>query len=297
MIESFLIKNEIPFIKEILLKNYTTMGIGGCVPYLISPRSIEENLEIALFLQKNSIKYKIIGGGSNIIADDKNYTTPVISLDHLKKISINKKNSIESSAGLPLSHLCSFATTNSLTGLEWLVGIPGTVGGAVKMNAGAFHNEIKDTIESVTLLDSYHTIVKITRDELTFAYRKSFLNPNDIVLETEFTCMPENPALIHQKLELFQNHRLHTQPLTEKSAGCIFKNPPGISAGKLIDQLGLTGFRIGGAVISEKHANFIVNRHNAVFSDILQLIDYIKDKVAENYHCELENEVELWYAQ
>ena len=296
MIESFLTKYEILFHKDVLMKNYTTMGIGGYAPFIVTPRSFNEVLEISLFAKKNNVELKIIGNGSNLIVDDKNFHALFLCPLLLKEIEIKNDNVIEAGAGISLNSLSSFAAKNGLAGFEWAAGIPGSTGGAVKMNAGAFHFEIKDAVASLTVLNSQNEIQELTHDELAFQYRKSFLNPSDIVLKAAFQFTPDDPFLIQSRIKEFQHRRIATQPLAEKSAGCIFKNPPGNSAGKCIDQLGLKGYRIGGAVVSEKHANFIVNRYNATFGDTMLLIDYIKDKVNKNYNIELENEVEIWYA-
>lgn len=296
MIESFLTKYEIPFQRDVLMKNCTTMGVGGSAPYLITPRSFNEVMEISLFAKKNNIEFKVIGNGSNLIVDDKKFHTLILCHLLLEKIEIKNNNIIESGAGVSLNSLSYFAAKNGMAGFEWAAGIPGSVGGAVKMNAGAFHCEIKDVIASVTILNSLIEIQELKRNELVFQYRKTFLDQNDIVLKAEFECTPDDPLLIKTRIKEFQNRRIMTQPLTEKSAGCIFKNPPGYSAGKYIDQLDLKGHRIGGAIVSEKHANFIVNRYNATFRDIMLLIDYIKDKIVQNYNIELENEVEIWFA-
>jgi len=292
LVNDFLLKNNISHKRDVMLKNYTTMGIGGYAPFMIHPKTISEFQEILIFLSEKGFFYKIIGNGSNLIIDDKPLDIIFISTKYLNHFSI-KENIIEAGAGLPLSYLCQKAASNSLSGLEFVSGIPGSVGGAISMNAGAFGKEIKDVLKNITFLDLHNEIKMLQEKDLSFCYRNFNNSQVNIILEASFNLKYSKENLIKDIIADLIKRRANTQPLNERSAGCIFKNPKNYFAGKLIDELGLKGYRIGGAVISEKHANFIINRYNASFYDVMRLIDYIRERVLKEFGILLELEAIL----
>ncbi|OGF62370.1 MAG: UDP-N-acetylenolpyruvoylglucosamine reductase [Candidatus Fischerbacteria bacterium RBG_13_37_8] len=286
----------IPCEKNVHLKYNTTMGIGGYAAWFVRPPTVESLLELKIHLDTCQQGYKIIGKGSNLIIEEKLLQQVIISLENMSGISLGDNMIVTAGAGAPLNRLCHFAAKNALAGLECAAGIPGTVGGAVAMNAGAFGWEIKDSLVSVIILNKNNQIDVYEKDALHFQYRKSCFAPEDIILTAEFQLQQKDAKSIQENIQLYQSRRFNNQPLTEKSSGCIFKNPPGNHAGKMIEEAGLKGYRKGGAVISEKHANFIVNRFNASFEDVMQLIGQIKETVWKRFSVELENEVIIWHS-
>jgi len=293
-IDEVLAKNNIHYLKDVEMKRYTTMGIGGIAPYLVYPKSIEEIKNLKEYMINEGIKFKVIGGGSNIIISDGELKCIFLSLKNLNVIERSGNNNLRAGAGVKINHLCNYALKESLSGLEFLIGIPGTVGGALKQNAGAWGKEIKDVIIQVTIIDSNNKVKKLKRDVLDFHYRGANLNEDDLIVEVEMGLINEDSIRIKEQMEYYKQERMAKQPLKEKSAGCIFKNPKGGYAGKLIEEAGLKGFRCGGAVVSEKHANFIVNRYNANYKDVIELIEKVRSRVEESSGTSLELEVEVW---
>lgn len=282
LVNNFLLQNNINHKRDVSLKDYTTIGIGGYAPFMIHPKTSSEFQKLLIFLTEKEFLYKIIGNGSNLIIDDEPLDIIFVSTKYLNHFAI-KENIIEAGAGLPLSHLCQKAANNSLSGLEFISGIPGSVGGAISTNAGAFGKEIKDVLKNITFLNSHNELKILSKKDLSFNYRNFDNSQVNIILEASFNLEYSNKNLIKEITADLMKRRANTQPLNERSAGCIFKNPKNNFAGKLIDELGLKGYRIGGAVISEKHANFIINRYNASFSDVMRLIDYVRERVFKEF--------------
>lgn len=270
------------------LKLHTTYKVGGVAKYYISPESIDELIKLVKYLKENNIKYMILGNGSNTIFSSKTYDGVVINLSNLNKMEING-NKIFVEAGYQLIKLALDAMNNSLSGLEFASGIPANVGGAIFMNAGAYKSEIANIITDVTFLDEDLNIKTLNKDELDFSYRHSIFQEKDYIiisanLELEYGDKEEIKEVINTRKE----RRMETQPLEYPSAGSVFRNPAeDIYAGKLIEDLGLKGYSIGDAKISEKHANFIINNGNATGEDIKDLIDLVKTKVKEKYNIDL----------
>jgi len=284
---------EVEFIPEPLLSRYTTLGVGGVTPYLFFPE--ERNLTPLLTtLFNEGIPYRVMGLGSNLVVSDSGVAEVVVTLRRVSS-PIKVRGSIVSvGGGFPLSKLAKRVGELGLSGLEPLSGIPGSVGGAIKMNAGSFGMEIGSLVEKVVLFSPSSGVREVSREELSFSYRGSGVSQGEIVLAVELRLTPEEPALVIKRLREFRRRRELTQPIAERSAGCIFKNPEGASAGRLIDEAGLKGMRRGGAVISTKHANFIINEGGATASDVFALIDKMKEEVLRLFGIELEEEVEVW---
>ena len=270
------------------LKLHTTYKVGGVAKYYISPESVDELIKLVKYLKENNIKYMILGNGSNTIFSSKTYDGVVINLSNLNKMEING-NKIFVEAGYQLIKLALDAMNNSLSGLEFASGIPANVGGAIFMNAGAYKSEIANIITDVTFLDEDLNIKTLNKDELDFSYRHSIFQEKDYIiisanLKLEYGDKEEIKEVINTRKE----RRMETQPLEYPSAGSVFRNPAeDIYAGKLIEDLGLKGYSIGDAKISEKHANFIINNGNATGEDIKDLIDLVKNKVKEKYNIDL----------
>ena len=274
--------------------NYTTYKVGGKARAICYPKGEEELIELVKLLKDKKIKYFVLGNGSNVLFSDKMYDGIIIKLDNFNKITI-KDNIIEVGAGYPLIKLSRDAMRNSLVGLEFASGIPGTVGGAVFMNAGAYGEDMSKIVKSARILTSDCEIIELNNKEMEFSYRTSFLQSH-----LDYVCIGATLELAHGKqeeIEQIMNERLMqrraTQPLTLPSAGSVFRNPEGMYAGKLIEDMGLKGYTVGKAMVSEKHANFIVNMGNAKASDIKKIIDLIKQKALTKYGVRLHVEQRL----
>lgn len=293
-LEEFLRKVNIQFEKDVRLKDHTTIGIGGSAPYFIKPQDIESIQDLRRYLEDHEIDWKVIGSGSNLLVDDKELGFVIISLDCLKGIRAINEEGLIVDAGVKLSHLCNYCLNKSLSGVEFLMGIPGTIGGAVKQNAGAYGKEIKDIIGRAIILAEDNDIKSIDKGQLGFSYRKSKFEEKGIIIGAELKLKRADKEGIREMMEKYQQERCRRQPVNERSAGCIFRNPAGNYAGRLIEEVGLKGLRHGDAVVSEKHANFIINRGNATFKDVMKLIEGISEKVYRVFGICLEMEVEVW---
>ncbi|MFN0198687.1 MAG: UDP-N-acetylmuramate dehydrogenase [Planctomycetaceae bacterium] len=280
--------------RDVSLAPYTWLRVGGPAQYLIQPRTREELVEVIRTCHEQSIPVRLLGGGSNVLVRDQGVTGAVIRMvgDAFSEINVTG-NTIRTQAGALLSQLISRAVKSSLAGLETLVGIPGTVGGALHGNAGGRSGDVSQFVHQVTLLSFKGEILTCHRDEMTFAYRSSSLD-SSIILDAEFHLQPEEPTEITRRMRKLWIMKKATQPLSFQSAGCIFKNPRGLSAGALIEQAGLKGTRIGSAEISDRHANFIVTDESAKSDDILRLVDVARGKVMQQFGVDLEMEIEVW---
>ena len=283
---SSLIKFDVP------LASFTSYKIGGNAEFFIEPTEIVQLHEIVKILCENSIETKILAGGTNILISDENIAGAVISLRKLKGFSIQNKT-IYVNAGENLASIINKTANAGLSGLETLAGIPGTVGGALIMNAGGKYGNISDFVKNVSVIDNNNEIQTLNSDEIVFGNRQSSLQ-DFIVVSAEFALNSGNAGEINQRKKEIMTEKTNSQPYNLPSAGCVFKNPKNKSAGMLIDQAGLKGFRIGGAIVSIKHANFILNEENAKASDILQLIRHIRRKVHEMHKINLDLEIKLW---
>lgn len=276
------------------LKHYTTYNVGGEALALVYPKTIEQLITLLKYLQKNKIKYKILGNGSNLIFKNKQYNLVIIRLNHLDNLEI-KGNKVVVGAGYSLIALCLKVAKKNLTGLEFASGIPGTVGGAVFMNAGAYKSDMGYIVQSVEVLNKNLEIETLTNQQLNFHYRTSFLkeHPEYICLSVTLKLRRGKKEAIMEVIKDRKQRRKESQPLEYPSAGSVFRNPEGMFAGKMIEDLGYKGKMIGGAKVSEKHANFIINYDKATGEDIINLINEIKSKVKEEYGVELKVEQEI----
>ena len=270
------------------LKLHTTYKVGGIAKYFITPNDFDELIKLLKYLKENNIKYMILGNGSNTIFSSKTYDGVIINLSNLNKMKIDG-NKIFVEAGYQLIKLSIDAMNNNLSGLEFASGIPANVGGAIYMNAGAYKSDMSEIIEEVTFLDENYELKTLRKDELNFSYRHSlFQEKNYIIISAILKLTSGNKEEIKALMDKRKQRRVESQPLEYPSAGSVFRNPSeDIFAGKLIEDLGLKGYSIGDAKISEKHANFIINNGNATGEDIRALISLIKEKVKEKYNIDL----------
>ncbi len=259
---------------------HTTFKIGGNAELFVTVNDTAQLKAVVTACKENDIELFILGKGSNLLISDSGMLGVVLTLDgEFKDISV-KENKIKCGAGVNLVKLCNFALSESLSGLEFAYGIPGSVGGAAFMNAGAYGGEMKDVVTSVTHMTKDGEIVTLKADELDFSYRHSvYKNTGDIILFVEFELKRDNADSIKEKMEDFINRRKSKQPLEYPSAGSVFKRPVGNFAGTLIEQCGLKGKTIGGAQVSEKHAGFIINIGDATCADVLNLVKFVQDTV------------------
>ncbi len=281
--------------ENVSLKKYTTYCSGGKARAIVYPKDIPSLVELLKIIKENKIKSKIIGNGSNLLFSDKLYDGILIKLNEFNKIKFIGKNKVRVGAGYPLIKLSLQTAKKSLTGLEFASGIPGSVGGAVYMNAGAYKSDMGYVVESVKVLTPELKIINLVNKELDFHYRSSFLqkHPGYICLEVLIQLKNGKREAIEEVIKERRKRRIESQPLEYPSAGSVFRNPEDNYAGKLIEDCGIKGLKHGGAMISEKHANFIVNYKNAKSSDIKYLIDLAHDKVLENYGIDMKIEQEF----
>lgn len=277
------------------MKNHTSFCVGGPAKLLIKPRDEEALVEILKSIRKNNYKYYILGNCTNIIVRDKGFDGIIIKLKNklndVKKVS-NKE--IYAGTGASMKKISEFAMENSLTGLEFAHGIPGSLGGAIVMNAGAYDGEIKNVVKSVRLLDENLNVIEVPGDEMNFSYRHSLVQERGlIVLGATFSLEDGDKNKIREKYEDFDQRRADKQPLDMPSAGSTFKRPTGYFAGKLIDDSGLRGFTHKGAGISEKHCGFVVNKNKATAQDVLETIEIVQKVVHDKFGVTLEREVKI----
>ena len=294
-ITDFFKMNDVKYKENYRLSLISPIKIGGQARYVAYPNTNVSLVGVVNFLQKNKIKYKILGRMSNVLPPDKIFDGVIIRTDRISQISLID-SCLEADAGASLPFLAKITADTGLSGLEELSGIPGSIGGAVRGNAGAFGREISHMISSVTIYDcTSFTIEQLSYDQIDFGYRYSSLMRDDIViLSVRLTLSPSDSVSIKALIQQCRERRIATQPVGQASLGSTFKRPAkDISAAKLIDDCGLKGKGMGGAKISEKHAGFIVNCGGATAADYLRLADYAKNKVFEKFGINLEREIEV----
>ena len=281
------------YYKDISLKKYNTYRLDVKCGYLIYPSNTKELIDLLKYLKESNISYFILGGGSNIILA-KPYFDVVIKLDKLNNIEI-KDNIVTAEAGVSLIYLANLCMNNNLNGLAFAGGIPGMVGASTAMNAGAYKEDMASIVKEVKVVTPELEVITLTNKDLNYSYRNSFLKEHKDYICTEVTLEMSylDKDKIKETMTSRKKRRIDTQPLDKPSAGSVFRNPEGLSAGKLIEDAGLKGYKIGGAEISTKHANFIVNNGTATYEDILELIDYTKKKIKEIYNIDLILEQEI----
>lgn len=282
------------FLPRQRLGRYTSLGVGGEADFFLLRRT--DALEpLVEGLRQRGIPWTLLGGGTNVLVPDEPLRKVVLQLVPGPHELVFDGHTVRIAAAAVLGRSVMECAKRNLGGMEGLVGVPGSVGGALRMNAGAYGTEIGPLVRSVSVFRGAAGVREDLPAELAgFAYRQSSFAPDDVMLSVTLE-LPEKPyAGILEEVKALNRRRLGSQPLKEKSAGCIFKNPPGLSTGKMIDQLGMKGLRQGGAVISERHANFIVNRYQAAAADIFLLMEIIQERVLKAYGVELEEEVIVW---
>jgi UDP-N-acetylmuramate dehydrogenase len=279
--------------QKVPLSEVTSFRIGGPADCLLYPQGLEDLQLVIALCREEGVRYLPLGNGTNLLASDRGVREPLIKLTHGLKDIRKQGTKVMAGTGLGLSQLLRFCASNGLSGLESLAGIPGTVGGGVRMNAGSWGMEIGDRISSLMVMDRAGGIRWLKHDEVTFSYRGIDLPPEAIILQGEFSLHKGVESEITKKIKDFMLKRKETQPLFQPSAGSIFKNPPDIPAGKLIEEAGLKGLRRGDAMVSPLHANFIVNVGTAQARDVLGLITQIRDRVYHEKGIRLELEVEI----
>lgn len=289
-----LLENDGDIKENVSLKTLTTLKVGGISKYVFYPKDVTSLKKALTLFKENNINYKIFGNGSNIIPSDKIYDGVIIKLSSLNNLKTNDEV-IEVEAGYSLMKLAKEVIKLGLSGLEWANGIPGTIGGAVYMNAGAYKQDMSFVLEKITALDENMNIVTLNKDELDFSYRHSrLMEENLICLSATLKLEKKDISLIEEVVNKRKEKRMETQPLEYPSAGSVFRNPFNDFAGRLVEECNLKGKQIGGAMISLKHANFIINKDNATGNDVLDLINLAKKEVKEKFNIELKQEQELF---
>ena len=281
-------------LKNELLKSHTTFRIGGPADYFVTPENADQLKAVIEVCKTNHIPWYIIGNGSNLLVGDAGYRGVIIQIyRNMNNIKV-VEDTLEVQAGALLSRISAAALEHSLTGMEFASGIPGTIGGAVVMNAGAYGGEMKDIVSSVTVLKKNGTIVDIPAEKMEFGYRTSVIKKEQyIVLGAVLRLQKGEEHAIRERMEELRKQRTSKQPLEYPSAGSTFKRPEGYFAGKLIMDAGLRGYRVGDAMVSEKHCGFVINAGNATARDVRTLMDDVSRRVREQFGVELEPEVKF----
>ncbi len=291
MISDFCAQKGIRLLKNVPLSEYTTFRIGGPADVAVFPESTQHIVELIQFMNRNHLRFFVLGRGSDILAADEGYRG-ILLLTREMNFLRSEQNRIFAGAGCSMAFLSGFARKNGLSGLEFLHGIPGSIGGGVFMNAGAYGSELADFIESVEWVDPEGGVHCSPREELDLSYRHSYFTDHPgIICSAVLSCQPGDPVQIQSQTAELDRRRREKQPLEYPSAGSAFKRPPGHFAGKLIEDCGLKGYSVGGASISEKHAGFIVNKGGATAKDVRTLIDRVTEKVFAQTGVSLEPEI------
>ncbi|MBE5880680.1 MAG: UDP-N-acetylmuramate dehydrogenase [Lachnospiraceae bacterium] len=274
------------------MKKHTTFRVGGNADYFVMPKTAEEVKGVVILCQEENLPYYIMGNGSNLLVGDKGYRGVIIQIYKEMNRIVVDGDKICAQAGALLSKVGNVALDAELTGFEFAAGIPGAVGGAVVMNAGAYGGEMKDILANATVLTQDGNILKLTNEELELGYRTSIIaKKNYIVLEAEYQLKRGDKAAIRARMDELKMQRVTKQPLDYPSAGSTFKRPEGYFAGKLIQDAGLRGFQVGGAQVSEKHCGFVINKGDATAADIVELMRQVSEKVFQEFGVTLEPEV------
>jgi UDP-N-acetylmuramate dehydrogenase len=280
---------------SVTLAGHTSLRVGGPVSCLLRPLNLAGLRSAVQVLSQNHFPYFILGRGTNLLVSDTGVKAVAISLargfSQVERLDI--EGNVKVGAGLPLKRLLRFCLQESLSGLEFIAGIPGSIGGALRMNAGTHAGTMADVCRKVSVLHADGSLVRRTRSELVFSYRKLELQPTAVLLEVEFSLHPSSRKQMQRKIRTLLKARKEKQPWQLPSAGSVFKNPPGDFAGRLIEAAGLKGVRVGDAQISPKHANFIVNHGRARANDICALIHLAQEKVSQKFGVQLELEIEV----
>lgn len=277
---------------------HTSLRMGGCVEIMVFPEDPVSLKNVMLVADRGKIPVFIFGAGTNLLVKDGRIRGIAVSLKAFRNIEFiketdDKKVILFVGAGVPLQNLINFTKKNGYSGIEALAGIPGSFGGAVYMNAGSFGTEIKDVIVSVAVMNRKGEIMIFEKDKLKFSYRSSNLPDDLIILSANIVLKKDNPKDVTKRIEKFLREKKATQPLWESSAGCIFKNPKGDSAGRLIDAAGCKGMRVGDLEVSTVHANYFINKGRATYKDFIKLMNTVKRKVKRYSGVTLEPEIKI----
>jgi UDP-N-acetylmuramate dehydrogenase len=279
------------------MRNHSSLKIGGPADIFIMPHNPSSLKNLLITLKREEIPYFPLGGGTNVLIKDGGIEGAVISLKALNSIEVLSEDDeyvyLHGGAGIPLQKLVAFSREHGYAGLEWLVGIPGLLGGAICGNAGAFGSEIKDILSSVWLMDANGTLNRFRKEDIHFGYRTSSISIKEIIVSGELRLRKDTKEALSSRIEQFIREKRERQPISEPSVGCVFKNPPGISAGKLIDETGCKGMSIGDIEVSRVHANFFINRGQGTASDFLQLMGEVTQRVTKHFGIILEPEIKI----
>ena len=289
-LESILTEEQVKI--EEPMKNHTTFRVGGPAAYFVMPRTAEEVAKVTELCAQENVPYYIVGNGSNLLVSDKGYDGVIIQIyKQMSQVEV-KGREIYAQAGALLSMVAKRALDTELAEFEFAAGIPGTLGGACVMNAGAYGGEMKDVLKSVTVLDKDGNVKKLAKDELELGYRTSVIAKKGyIVLDAVIELKEGKAEEIKALMDDLKERRITKQPLEYPSAGSTFKRPEGYFAGKLIQDADLRGFQVGGAQVSEKHCGFVINKDGATASDVMELMRQVSDKVYDKFGVRLEPEV------
>ena len=279
------------------LAPHTWLGIGGPAQYFVEPRTLEELAEVARRCRQGEVPLRVLGGGANLLVDDAGVKGAVVRLRQGAFAEVQRTElGYRAGAGAEMGKLVLRCVREGLAGLEGLTGVPGSLGGCVHMNAGGAFGNIGPAVERLTLMADDGEVFQREREDLVFGYRQTNVTAK-FILGAELRLAEDDPHRILQQVKQIWIHKKNTQPLSSRSAGCIFRNPqePGVpSAGALIDKSGLKGRRVGGAYVSEKHANFVLADPGAKASDVLKLVNLIQEVVYKNFKVYLQREIEVW---
>lgn len=290
-LEEILSKDSIKYNEP--MKKHTTMKVGGPCDCLVEPSNVEEIQKVLEYAKENNIKYYIIGNGSNLLVKDEGVHALVIKIaSKFSYVEVNGEH-IKAYSGCSVPKLAQIAKENSLSGLEFACGIPGSVGGGIRMNAGAYGSEMVNVVEKVGFLDENGNLKEIDGKDAHFTYRHSMFvdNPQYVVVYAIYKLVKGNKEEISKIMEENMNSRKQKQPIEYPNFGSVFKRPEGYFVGKLVDDCGLKGYKIGGAQVSTKHSGFMINIGDATCKDVLDLIEYVKEKVYEKFNVKLQEEV------
>lgn len=281
--------------KGVPLSKYTTYKVGGKTKVMVYPKNVDNLIKLMKIIKTHKLRYKVLGNGSNVLFSDNEFDGVIIRLNELDDVEFFGRGKVRVGAGYSLMKLSLMAARRGLAGLEFASGIPGTVGGAVFMNAGAYKSDMGYVVSEVKVLTPDFRIITLENKEMNFHYRSSFLQTHRdyICLEVVLKLTKGDKDALDEVIKERRQRRVESQPLEYPSAGSVFRNPEGMFAGKLIEDLGLKGKTIGGAMVSEKHANFIINYKKAKSSDIKKLIELVHDKVLDEYDVDMKIEQEF----
>jgi UDP-N-acetylmuramate dehydrogenase len=279
------------------MAKHTSLKIGGPADLFVMPQDISSLKDIVVILKKLKIPFLPLGNGTNILVRDGGIEGVVISLRHFRKIGILGENKtsvqVHVEAGVSLQRLVNFSKEKGYSGIEGLAGIPGSVGGAIYGNAGAFGYEMKDVLSTVSIIDAHGRIKRLKPEDIDFGYRRSSIPPTAVILSAEIILKKDKEKIVSTRIEDFLKKKWKSQPSPKPSAGCVFRNPPGLSAGKLIDDAGCKGMRIGDVEVSGIHANFFTNKGKAKASDFIKLMEDVAHRVKKKFDVILEPEIRI----